>query len=131
MDYIFLMWDSEANFSQLFHAGNEGRMDASPYWQGDHSQRGSRANVNVTQPQSQIFAFFSFAKTRVIISVTDLSSLNAKLCSYRNLRSHNKQQQDVSTEHGITVPIGRHIRIFFSVGHCTKLLYKLLNKDMG
>ena len=39
MDYIFLMWDSEADFNQLFHAGNTGaRMDASPYWQGDHSQ---------------------------------------------------------------------------------------------
>ncbi|KAK7501568.1 hypothetical protein BaRGS_00006999 [Batillaria attramentaria] len=34
MDYIFLMWDSEANFNQLFHAGMKSRMDASPYWQG-------------------------------------------------------------------------------------------------
>ena len=37
MDYIFLMWDTEANFSQLFHAGTNARMDASQYWQGDHS----------------------------------------------------------------------------------------------
>jgi hyperpolarization activated cyclic nucleotide-gated potassium channel 2 len=37
MDYIFLMWDSEANFSQLFHAGKQDELDASPYWQGDHS----------------------------------------------------------------------------------------------
>nr|ALT57286.1 HCN channel protein [Doryteuthis pealeii] len=34
MDYIFLMWDTEANFSQLFHAGTNARMDASQYWQG-------------------------------------------------------------------------------------------------
>ncbi|XP_060594853.1 potassium/sodium hyperpolarization-activated cyclic nucleotide-gated channel 2-like isoform X3 [Ruditapes philippinarum] len=34
MDYIFLMWDSEANFSQLFHAGKQDELDASPYWQG-------------------------------------------------------------------------------------------------
>lgn len=38
MDYIFLMWDSEANFSQLFHAGTKPRLDALPYWQGDHSR---------------------------------------------------------------------------------------------
>lgn len=38
MDYIFLMWDSEGNFSQLFHAGKQEELDASPYWQGDHSQ---------------------------------------------------------------------------------------------
>jgi len=31
------MWDSEANFSQLFHAGKQEGLDASPYWQGDHS----------------------------------------------------------------------------------------------
>lgn len=37
MDYIFLMWDSEADFSQLFHAGKQEMLDASPYWQGDHS----------------------------------------------------------------------------------------------
>ena len=37
MDYIFLMWDSEANFSQLFHAGKKEQLDATPYWQGDHS----------------------------------------------------------------------------------------------
>lgn len=37
MDYIFLMWDSEANFSQLFHAGKKDQLDASPYWQGEHS----------------------------------------------------------------------------------------------
>ena len=37
MDYIFLMWDAEADFSQLFHAGNQEMLDASPYWQGDHS----------------------------------------------------------------------------------------------
>lgn len=35
MDYIFLVMDS--NFSQLFHAGTNASMDASPYWQGDHS----------------------------------------------------------------------------------------------
>jgi hypothetical protein len=36
MDYIFLLWDAEAN--QLFHAGTETRLDAAPYWQGDHSR---------------------------------------------------------------------------------------------
>ncbi|XP_059165067.1 potassium/sodium hyperpolarization-activated cyclic nucleotide-gated channel 4-like isoform X1 [Physella acuta] len=32
MDYIFLMWDSEADFTNLFHAGI--RQDSSSYWQG-------------------------------------------------------------------------------------------------
>ncbi|GFO11706.1 potassium/sodium hyperpolarization-activated cyclic nucleotide-gated channel 2 [Plakobranchus ocellatus] len=40
MDYIFLMWDAEANLSQLFHAGTNAdtsRQETPPYWQGDHS----------------------------------------------------------------------------------------------
>ncbi|OWF56739.1 potassium/sodium hyperpolarization-activated cyclic nucleotide-gated channel 3-like isoform X3 [Mizuhopecten yessoensis] len=34
MDYIFLMWDAEADFNQLFHAGTTASMGPSPYWQG-------------------------------------------------------------------------------------------------
>ncbi|GFR58598.1 potassium/sodium hyperpolarization-activated cyclic nucleotide-gated channel 2 [Elysia marginata] len=39
MDYIFLMWDAEADFNQLFHAGTvaDTRQETPPYWQGDHS----------------------------------------------------------------------------------------------
>ncbi|XP_055882984.1 potassium/sodium hyperpolarization-activated cyclic nucleotide-gated channel 4-like isoform X4 [Biomphalaria glabrata] len=39
MDYIFLMWDSEADFNQLFHAGNNKnnnnwKQETPAYWQG-------------------------------------------------------------------------------------------------
>lgn len=56
MDYIFLMWDSEANFSQLFHAGKQEQLDASPYWQGDHSQTDGFLALPL---YSSLFAFVS------------------------------------------------------------------------
>ncbi|XP_061172931.1 potassium/sodium hyperpolarization-activated cyclic nucleotide-gated channel 3-like isoform X2 [Saccostrea echinata] len=34
MDYIFLWWDSEADFYQMIHAGTSSRVDAGSYWQG-------------------------------------------------------------------------------------------------
>lgn len=50
MDYIFLMWDSEANFSQLFHAGKQDGLDASPYWQGDHSLLNFQTSICLSCP---------------------------------------------------------------------------------